>query len=57
MDMNRFKRIQHLSKQLAETSDYREQQKLEDEIARLEVEIEQEAEYEYADKHGGHHFI
>jgi hypothetical protein len=57
MDMNRLTRIQHLSKQMAETHDAREKQKLEDEIEQLEDEIEQEAESEYAYHVGGHYFV
>ncbi len=57
MDMNRFKKIQHLSKQLTESTDWHERQTLEDEIETLEVEIEAEAEAEVADNRGGHHFI
>jgi len=57
MDMNRFKKIQHLSKQLTESTDWQERQTLEDEIERLEDEIEAESEAEYADNRGGHYFI
>ena len=56
MNMNRFKRIQQLSEELTECKNVWERNKIEDEIALLEDEIEMEQELEYADNHGGHQF-